>query len=174
VRSAHVVTVLPFLFLAAASGLRFLKTGKGTQHLKLLSGPFVRWACLVLPIMAFGVSPAVHFSDDLPEGYREGFIKASSRIPSDAPLSAQDRLVPHLAHRRELNLFPKTEGRAMVLAGLPGDEPDMPRGEFRDTLLGLLTEHRYGVLYRDDFFLLLSENEGDRSPMMIKDIKSTL
>ncbi|MDB4285323.1 DUF2079 domain-containing protein [bacterium] len=174
VRSAHVVTVLPFLFLAAPSGLRFLKTGKGTQHLKLLSGPFVRWACLVLPLMAFGVSPAIHFSDDLPGGYREGFIKAASRIPVDAPLSAQDRLVPHLAHRRELQIFPETEGSAMVLAGVPGEEPEMPRGEFRDTLLELLTEHRYGVLYRDDFFLLLSENEGDRSPMMIKDIKSTL
>ncbi len=138
---------LPFLFTAAAAGLRRLKEGKVLGRLKLLDGPLLRWALVVLPLLCFGVSPAVHFRDRAPEGYRESLAAAVSRIPPDASLSTQAGLAARLAHRRELFVFPRTEGADLILLDLTGADPLTP-------VPG--REEGYEVAFQDEHFLLLS------------------
>ena len=174
VHSAHSVSVLPFLFLAAAAGLGHLKKGKIFRKLRLLEGPFLRWALLILPLLAFGSSPAVWFDSGQPESWRDGYFGATAQIPSDAKLSAQDRFVPHLAHRAELSVFPGVDGSDLVLVERGGEGSAMAPGDFRDTIVGLLVTGRYGVLYHDEHFLLLSSTEGDRSPKLIEELRSGL
>jgi hypothetical protein len=137
---------LPFLFTAAAAGLRRLKGGRVLGRLKLLNGPLLRWALVVLPLLCFGVSPAVNFQDRAPPGYRESLAAAVSRIPADASLATQEGLAARLAHRRELFVFPKTEGADLILLDLAAADPLTPVPGRKEG---------YEVAFRDEHFLLL-------------------
>ncbi len=157
IRTPHAALVLPFLFGAAAAGLRRARDGWMLKRLKLLDGSLLRWALVILPLLAFGLPPAASTRAEMPEGFRERFGEVAAMIPESASLSTEDRLAPYFANREGLFLYPDVGEAEFVLVkagrageAIGGDE------EGGDVLNGLLREGGYILLSRNEFFLLIA------------------
>jgi uncharacterized membrane protein len=157
IRTPHAALVLPFLFGAAAAGLRRARDGWMLKRLKLLDGWLLPWALIILPLLVFGVPPAASTRAELPDGFRESFNETAAMIPAGASLATEDRLAPYFADRESLSLFPDVGEAEFVLidAGRAGEAID-GREDGGGVLAGLLREGGYGLHSRDEFFLLLS------------------
>lgn len=173
--SPHTAVAVPFIFAAASAGLRRLKGGWGMKRLQLLSGPLVRWALIVLPLLSFGASPAVHYQAKVPVDYEKMLADISFLIPPEEALSTQSELVPHFAGRPEIYIFPETQGAHYVLVALDGGDSEREGGEGRrESVLHLVKEERFGVVRRNEYFILLSRGGGDRRPKTIKNLTDSL
>jgi hypothetical protein len=170
-RAAQTAVFLPFLFSALVAGLRRLGTGKILGRLKLTTRPPLRWALIVLPLLFFGQSPAVHFRDTVPEGYRESLTAAAALIPADGSLSTEERLAVRFAHRESLYVLPATEGADWRVAEAKNAYSNDRYDEIHNKIHELASASGYGLVYRDEFFTLLAFGQGDRTPDTIDSLK---
>ena len=106
--------ILPFLMLAAVEGYARLRAIVGSRRLvgrhgapSVLGVAFVLSAMLTarivndLGITFWGLGPS-----------QRAAYALMARIPPDAPVAAYERLVPHLAVRRDVWMFPRGMGEA--------------------------------------------------------------
>jgi hypothetical protein len=170
-RAAQTAVFLPFLFSALVAGLRRLRKGKLLGRLKLTDRPPLRWALIVLPLLFFGQSPAVHFRDTVPEGYRESLAAAAALIPADGSLSTEERLAVRFAHREGLHILPATEGSDWILTETKNVYSQDRYVEIHNKIHELASASGYGLVYRDEFFTLLAFGQGDRTPATIDSLK---
>ena len=148
--------IVPFLFAAAAQGLRRLQRGRGLGRLKLLSRPLFRLTLLFLPLFLFGPSPALNRRAKPPEGFAESFSTVRALVPPKKSLAASAPLVPRFARREEVYVFPGRVEAEFVLIDI-GRQRETASGGRMDleALLGLFRKEGYDVRHHDGFFLLL-------------------
>jgi hypothetical protein len=107
-RSQYQSFVLPLLLLAAVDGYARLRAWAGERR---LFGRFSPAAALVLAALASVVLTARTVNDLSVARWRLGPDQHAAytlmgRVPPRAPVSANERLVPHLATRPEVYVFP--------------------------------------------------------------------
>lgn len=82
-------------------------------------------------------------------------------IPDDSSVSAQQPIVSHLSHRREIYWFPKNIDDVQYIALVKG-RPAIPieDKELNDTVLRLSEDNEYNILYsKNDVFLFKRKDE---------------
>jgi len=104
-RSQYQAFVLPFLMLAAVDGYARLRTHRKAGTV------------LALAFLASAVLTARTANDLMVTRWRLGPEQQAARelmqrIPDGVPASVNERLVPHLATRREIFVYPTGEGRS--------------------------------------------------------------
>ena len=104
-RSQYQAFVLPFLMLAAVDGYARLRTRRTAGTV------------LALAFLASAVLTARTANDLMVTRWRLGPEQQAARelmqrIPDGVPASVNERLVPHLATRREIFVYPTGEGRS--------------------------------------------------------------
>jgi uncharacterized membrane protein len=170
-RAAQTAVFLPFLLAAVVAGLRRLKEGKILGRLNLTARPPLRWALVILPLLFFGESPAVHFRDTVPEGYRESLTAAAELIPAEASLSTGERLAVRFAHRESLHALPATGGADWILVEANNADKTDKYIEIHNITHELVSGSGYGLVYRDEFFTLLAFGQGDRTPATLNSLR---
>lgn len=82
-----------------------------------------------------------------------------AQIPPEASVSAQDELLPHLSHRRELYLFPTIEDADFILMDRLGSTYPLKTEDYQVFWQAANDPYGYNKLYDDDGFLLLRREE---------------
>jgi uncharacterized membrane protein len=122
-RAQYQAFVLPFLMLAAVEGYRRLRRE--------------RWRRVALPAaFALSVILTARTANDLsvrfwrlaPEQYAAYGLMA--RVPGDATISANERLVPHLATRPQIHVFPRGLPTSAYILELRGQAPHVPSDRY--------------------------------------------
>ena len=122
----YTAPLTPFVFVSAVFGLKNLLT----HHAQF--SRYSRWTrrvgpipvaviLLILMLVHFGESPASQLRRFAPNSH-ERFVRFDflPRIPATASVSAQDALVPHLAHRARINQFPAVHDADYVVLDSSG------------------------------------------------------
>lgn len=133
-RAQYQAYVLPFLVLAAVEGYGTLGIRLGARRLLGRFGPA---AALAVGFVA-SVALTARTVNDLSVGrWRLGDEQRAAhalmrRVPPTAPVSANERLVPHLATRREVYIFPAGVGRSEWVLTLEGEVRGEPAVGYRE------------------------------------------
>lgn len=122
-RSQYQSFVLPFLVLAAVDGYARLRAWAGERR---LLGRYSPAAALVLGALVSVVLTARTVNDLSVARWRLGPDQRAAyalmaRVPPRAPVSANERLVPHLATRPEVHIFPGGTDRSEFVLAREGD-----------------------------------------------------
>ena len=145
--------ILPLLYWAAAVGLSRLKGRWRTAAAAVLTVSAVLGYTLLSDVRPGRWSDTGRFTVD---AYHRRVEAALRRIPQDAVVAAQDPLVPHLSHRKEIYLFPwYPEEKTPDYVVLERDMSTYPvarpayRTLFYDLLAGTeyVIEHQTGNLF---------------------------
>jgi uncharacterized membrane protein len=140
-RSQYVSLVLPFLALAAVDGYRRLGAWADARPRPRLTAPGALLAFAFLAAVALTARTVNDLAVPrwMPTAEQRELRRLLPRIPPDAAVSTNERLVPHLATRREVYIFPVLgELSAYVLerdavvarASLPAHRPVARAGGF--------------------------------------------
>jgi len=126
-RAQYQSYVLPFLVLAAVEGLAALRARGAAWRPGLPAG------VLGFAFVASVAMTARTFNDFTvtrwwlgPE--QRAAYALMARVPPDASVSANDRIVPHLATRREIYLAPTNVGRSEYVLERASESPAPPEG----------------------------------------------
>ncbi|MDQ6905871.1 MAG: DUF2079 domain-containing protein [Chloroflexota bacterium] len=162
-RLHYSVEVLPLIWIAAVCGLAneatkrsfptrpFLSRGSPliAHCFLILSAAIAFWTASPFP-PARGFDPA-RFGTD--RAHRQAVAEAIALIPSDASVSAQTGLGPHLAHRTALDEFPDGIGADYILLDARGDIARPYRVLYPPALAALPTEGYAPLWSRDGITL---------------------
>lgn len=126
-RAQYQAFILPFLILAAVEGWARLRARQPA-----VAAPRGLPATVVTAAFLLSVALTSRTVNDL--GVRFWRLEAPHRaayalmakIPPDAPVSANERLVPHLATRREIYVFPRGATRATYVVEIAGMAARVP------------------------------------------------
>ena len=112
---------------------------------------------LLLAAMVWGVSWPARFMRFVPEDRVAAFRELKEMIPAAASVSAHNRLVPHVANRRDVCTFPVVRDADFILLdfGYPGFEYPVHAETHRQRFLQLLAEGSYRILALREKFVLL-------------------
>ena len=129
-RSQYQAFVLPFLFLAAVDGCATARSlgGARPRGRRLTAG-----GLLTAGALASVALTARTFNDFTVTRWRLGPDQRAAyalmaRVPPDASVSANDRIVPRLATRREIYLAPTNVGRSEYVLERVSESPVPPEG----------------------------------------------
>jgi len=127
-RSQYQSFVLPFLVLAAVDGYARLRAWAGERR---LFGRFSPTAALVFAVLASVVLTARTVNDLSVARWRLGPDQQAAytlmgRVPPRAPVAANERLVPHLATRPEVYVFPGSVERSEFVLARESDLARQP------------------------------------------------
>ncbi len=154
-REWHVAPIIPILLAAAIVGLQRLKDWK-VRRLALCS---LLLGSLVACGLFSPIGRALETEGMAPE--RRPYIQnVLKRIPSQAVVSAQTDILPHLSQRQEIYLFPSViEGADFIVLDREGNT--YPVREDYDEIVDqeVLPDPSFQVLYQDHGFLLLEKYE---------------
>lgn len=150
----------PILYFAALMGLLWLKErnwGRGwvarlAVVYLVLVGALAFWQLSPVP-PARSADPA-HFR--VTDHARLGH-DLLARIPPDAPISAQSDLLPHLAHRQEIHVYPDNLDRVdYVLVDLTSNPYPFPNAEeLNHSLQNLLADTAFEIWVEADGYTIL-------------------
>lgn len=163
-------TVAPLVAIAAVFGganllalARRALPGVKPAHISAAIG------CAVLAAGAaysreYGFAP---FSVDPPRYPVTGHARVGSdfirQIPTYAPLSAQNTLYPHLAHRRIAYMFPDVNEAVYIALDVTGFTWPLHPVEFKERYDEIIESGEFGVLDAEHGFILLRRGEGNTS-----------
>jgi uncharacterized membrane protein len=112
----YALELVPFVFYGAVAGAAALRG-------RLAGGEAPgRWdhrlagLLLAASLLFHGRPEMLHLRQYRPTDHHARLVAALARIPPDAPVSAQNRLVPHLAHREFVYVFPDLGPGTLVRA----------------------------------------------------------
>jgi uncharacterized membrane protein len=133
-RSQYQAFILPFLVLAAVEGYRKLRAREEARETdgRRLSTGLLGFAFVASVVLA---SPV--FNDLGVNKWRLGPMQQAAyrlmgRIPSDAAVSSNERLAPHMSLRRDIWVFPYGVPQAQYVLDLANIEPKLPPGVYRE------------------------------------------
>ncbi len=165
--------VLPFMVLATAAGIRnarliFRKTGvtQDKQKKLLMTAIFL--------VIAWMIHNWPGYITDYDKEKVLSAHNVLKRIPSDAPVAAQNSFVPHLSARRELKLLffmppDVIEKMEFVVLDVSDSKPFpfTEVSEWKKYMRWLLIDSPFGICFRDGNIILMKKSCG-------KDINSEL
>lgn len=136
--------ILPFLVLAAIEGYRRLQTSRERRPLGARFSPATALVVALLLSAALTARTMNYLAVTWwrPGPWHRAAYSLMARVPPAAPVSANQRLVPHLATRREIFVFPHGVGRSEYVL-----EQESVLG--RGSLVG------YGEVARESSWVLL-------------------
>jgi uncharacterized membrane protein len=149
----HAATYLPVFFGAIFAGFRRLPE----------QGWYIA-ACVLLlvSILAFfldGSALRLLREPGMQPERREVVRSLMAQIPPEASVSAQDQLLPHLSHRREIYLFPTTENADYILMDRLGSTYPLETEDYEVFWQAAQEPFGYEKLYDGHDFLLLRREE---------------
>jgi uncharacterized membrane protein len=176
-RFHYTAPIVPFIVVASISGVARLsrRLGKGDEKLRSVWRNrlliVVLAASLAYHLMAGYTPLRLGFRWPTPDAHDRVAGRMLEKIPPHASVSAANSLVPRLANRSHIYIFPKNEDAEYV--AIDTQSSYFPFGD-RDELCGevrrLMTGSEYGVIFFSDGLLLLQRNvphEVDVSPAVI-------
>jgi uncharacterized membrane protein len=110
-------------------------------------------------LIFLGYSPAYHLRKYRPTPDDRRIAARLREIPPDASVSAQDPLVPHLSHRRDICRFPDGPDARFVALDLEKGADPLSRAEHRARVAALLAADGYRVAVDDPPLLVLERRE---------------
>jgi uncharacterized membrane protein len=149
----HAATYLPVFFGAIYVGFRRLPA----------RGRYIAAGVLILAsIAAFFIDGSVlrllREPGMTPER-REIVRSLMAQIPPEASVSAQDELLPHLSHRREIYLFPTIEDADYILMDRLGSTYPLETEDYEVFWQAAQDPFEYEKVYDDNDFILLRREE---------------
>lgn len=159
-------TTYTLIVIALASALAAATLSDGVQGVnKLAIGSVVLAAAFHIALAPNPIFQPEHWGSAHPD--HEVMAEAVSLIPEGETISAMDTFVPHLAHRREIYLFPNPWQEHNY--GSPGDEPPsadgvewvIVRSDASESELSLIEELRgseYQVVFEQAPALVLTRS----------------
>jgi uncharacterized membrane protein len=164
-RFHYTAPVVPFIVVASISGVARLsrQLGRGDEKLRSVWRNrmliVVLAASLAYHLMAGYTPLRLGFRWPTPDAHDLVARRMLEKIPPQASVSAANSLVPRLANRSHIYIFPKNEGAEYV--AIDTQSSYFPFGD-RDELCGearqLLTGSDYGVIFFSDGLLLLQRD----------------
>jgi uncharacterized membrane protein len=181
IQAHNFAPAIPFLFLAAVRGTinagrqiaRFSNRGTGVwlslEEGSRLATFFVFMMTLLAALFLSPLPPGLGFR--LAHYYQIGeheqaLVHTLDLIPSDAVVSAQSNIFPHLSRRRTIYLFPTVVDAEFVVLDLDYSAHKAPLDEqtFYATVDGLLIDPAFHVAAFDRGVLLLQRGSGQPPP----------
>jgi len=176
VHAHYMAPLIPFLFVALVEGLQRLRSfrpllGSSVLRVARLSrlSCFVPFESFVFFVLINTLLIAVFFSP-FPPGkdfrlgdfwqctvHQEALQRMVARVPPGVPVSAQSDIFPHLAHRRDIYLFPYIADARYIILDLDFTAEKSPLGyhDFYWRVERLPEEASFGVVAFDNGVLLL-------------------
>ena len=149
----HAATYLPVFFGAIFVGFRRLPS----------RGRYIATGVLLLAsILAFildGSALRLLREPGMAPERRKVVRSLMTQIPPEASVSAQDELLPHLSHRREIYLFPTIEDADYILMDRLGSTYPLEAEDYEVFWQAAQDPYGYDKLYDDHDFLLLRREE---------------
>ncbi|MBN1993596.1 MAG: DUF2079 domain-containing protein [Anaerolineae bacterium] len=160
-RGHYVADVTPWLIWATLWGMILLK--QGLEHLwprsRVNFGDLLGLILLAVSggwHLFFGYSPLLF---DAPRyevtAHDELGQRLVNRIPPGAPISAQNRLYPHLSHRTIAYVFPDIHEAEYILLDVTADTVPFHPNNYRDEVKTLLKAGEFGIVEATDGYILL-------------------
>ena len=149
----HAATYLPVFFGAIFAGFRLLP-GRGRG---IAAGVLVLAA--VLAFVLDGSALQLLREPGMDPERREVARSLIAQIPPEASVSAQDELLPHLSHRREIYLFPTIEDADYIIMDRLGSTYPLEPEDYDVFWQAAQDPYQYEKLYDDNDFLLLKREE---------------
>lgn len=149
----HVATYLPVFFGAIFVGFGRLPTRGRDIAAGLL---------LLASIVAFvldGSAIQILREPGMDSERRQVARSLMAQIPPEASVSAQDELLPHLSHRREIYLFPTIEDADHILMDRLGSTYPLRDEDYEVFWEAAQEPYQYGILFDEHDFLLLKRQE---------------
>jgi uncharacterized membrane protein len=164
----YTAPIVPFIVVSSISGVAFLSRRLGRGDEKRRSAWRVRLLIIVIGAslgyhIMVGFTPLrLGFEWPTPDGHDKLAQRMLNEIPPQAPVSAQNSLVPHLANRSQVYIFPKVENAEYIAIDTKGSY--FPFDEYED-LCGevrlLVDGTSYGSIFFADGLLLLQRDVPD-------------
>jgi uncharacterized membrane protein len=165
----YTAPIVPFIVVSSITGVAWLgrRLGRGDEMRRLA------WQTRLL-IVVFAAGLAYHamtgytplrigFHWPGPDAHDEQAGHMVRRIPPQASVSATNSLVPHLANRARIYIFPKVEDAEYIALDTKSSYfPFGDRQELCEAVRSLAAGTVYGVVYSGDGLLLLQRGEPDR------------
>ena len=149
----HAATYLPVFFGAIFVGFRRLPS----------RGRYIATGVLLLAsILAFildGSALRLLREPGMAPERRKVVRSLMAQIPPEASVSAQDELLPHLSHRREIYLFPTIEDADYILMDRLGSTYPLEAEDYEVFWQAAQDPYGYDKLYDNHDFLLLRREE---------------
>ena len=149
----HAATYLPVFFGAIYGGFRRLPA----------RGRYIAAGVLILAsIVAFfldGSALRLLREPGMAPERREIARSLMAQIPPEASVSAQDELLPHLSHRREIYLFPTIEDADYILMDRLGSTYPLETEDYEVFWQAAQDPFGYEKLYDDNDLILLRRQE---------------
>lgn len=145
----HVATYLPVFFGAIFVGLRRLPA-RGRD---IAAG--VLLLASVLAFILDGSAIQLLREPGMEPERRQVVRSLMAQIPPEASVSAQDELLPHLSHRREIYLFPTIEDADYILMDRLGSTYPLKAEDFEVFWQAAQDPYQYAKVYDGNGFLLL-------------------
>lgn len=149
----HAATYLPVFFGAIFAAFRRLPS-RGR--------PIAAGVLLLAATLAFileGSALQILREPGMAPDRREVARSLIAQIPPEASVSAQDELLPHLSHRREIYLFPTVEDADYILMDRLGSTYPLESEDYEVFWQAAQAPYQYEKLYDDNDFLLLKREE---------------
>lgn len=151
--SAHyAVVIIPFVYLGAIYGADSLNKIWGHSHKLFL---FIIIAS-VLSVFAFAPH-TFNFRKCKITAHKKLFFELKKQIPKDAKVSTQVDLLPHLAHRKIIYLFPEILDAEYVLIDTKGNIWPSKEEEYKKHVEKLISNKEFKeTLKKDGYYLFKS------------------
>ncbi len=147
--------IIPFLFVGVIFGLKNI--------LKRNLNKFWILLALCLYLVAFNVHR--YFPDSLEARHKTGRAMLQS-IPENVPLAAQSSLVPHISHRGQIHILPRTEASDEYIAlDLAGNPFPMTKQGLHDIYKSIKNNPKYREIFNKDDFILFQKSKMTENPL---------
>lgn len=146
----YALPVLPFLFIAYIYGLkRIEKIIK--KHQKYLT-PLI---CFLALIILFNAKINEYNPlKQMPSKHDLAAQACLGKIPDQASVSAQGHLVPHLAHREKIYMFPDVRDAQYIILDKRGNHWPMSSEQFNREIDKIESSSEYAVIFaKDDYYI---------------------
>ena len=168
VRAHYFAPVLPFLFVATAYGIRRLH-GLISYHRpldrRLWSVGLALYVLVSALTVAFYLSPFPLGRDFRLNRFwnwsphHEAIRRVLHRVNPDAPISVQSNLLPHLAHRRYIYLYPSGDRVAQEIVldlDFSAEHAPLDFYAFYESVDALIAKPEFGLKVWDDGVMILA------------------